>query len=544
MLCIDKMIRLIILVILAFAVSSTSASFIGLPRLHHSSLEQNKFYHPQSFIHHNYPSTSSRRSRTCLQSSSSDSISAGSTLILSTISGMLFEKSNGGGGHVITLLMSALISNTSQLLSGGRLLSIPTSHYLYDWCWSIFLPASLVFALLSSPTSTTSLSTYDAERASITYNSKSKALKSMALPFIVGSIGSILGCVTSFHYVSMPYPKQICALLAGCLCASYIGGTVNFFATAKALQSNDINLGSAFGSMAAADLVVMALYFGMLQTLSGSRWLHHLFSKVRQDEYEQDKGTKKDELLHHDSSDANINSTTKSSRKHYFQSIMSMVISSSIALTSVTIATCLERKVISFIGVPGTLCAFLAILGLFFQHLIGHTIRACKEWKPGAKPLKSFEHLSRSLQGISTHSPWLSNICFYLLFAAVGTTANLSSAVAGGPAALVFASLALIVHSITALGGTLIGMRFIRLLSKHMKLARRWPLSSFEEVLTASNAAIGGPSTAAVFAADLLSSSDKDDDDIMNARRNQYRSSLIVSATFWGVIGYAVATSE
>ena len=458
---------------------------------------------------------------------------------------MLFEKSNGGGGHVITLLVSALISNTSQLLSGGRLLSIPTSHYLYDWCWSIFLPASLVFALLSSPASTTSsvtMSTYDAERAS--FNSHSKAIKSMALPFIVGSIGSILGCVTSFHYVSMPYPKQICALLAGCLCASYIGGTVNFFATAKALQSNDINLGSAFGSMAAADLVVMALYFGMLQTLSGSRWLHHLFSKVRQDEYEQDKGTKKDEVLHHDSSDANINSTTKSSRKHYFQSIMSMVISSSIALTSVAIATCLERKVLSVSGVPGTLCAFLAILGLFFQRLIGHTIRACKEWKPGAKPLKSFEHLSNSLQGISDICPRLSNICFYLLFAAVGTTANLSSAVAGGPAALVFASLALIVHSITALGGTLIGIRFVRLLSKHMKLARRWPLSSFEEVLTASNAAIGGPSTAAVFAADLLSSSDKDDDDIMNARRNQYRSSLIVSATFWGVIGYAVATSE
>ena len=76
------------------------------------------------------------------------------------------------------------------------------------------------------------------------------------------------------------YTKQISALLAGCLCASYIGGTVNFFATAKILQQQSFSsssVGSAFGSMPAADLVVMAVYFGMLQVASRSIKLHKLF---------------------------------------------------------------------------------------------------------------------------------------------------------------------------------------------------------------------------------------------------------------------------
>ena len=62
----------------------------------------------------------------------------------------------------------------------------------------------------------------------------------------------------------MPYAQRTTALLTGCLCASYIGGTVNFFATAKLLKDTvggDAVMGSAFGSMAAADLVVMAFYF-------------------------------------------------------------------------------------------------------------------------------------------------------------------------------------------------------------------------------------------------------------------------------------------
>jgi len=484
-------------------------------------------------LHSSYP-----KSKLYLASSTTDTVVAGATLILSSTTGILFEKYiSNGGGHVITLLTSALLSNLSQVLP---IRSIPTNHYLYDWCWSVFLPASLVFALLSSSPSSggdaATTSTVSTEQKS----NKSKAIlkstiQGMTIPFILGSIGSIIGCISSYHFVSMPYnTRDISALLAGCLCASYIGGTVNFFATANVLKKNSVisnDVGSAFGSMAAADLVVMAIYFCMLQTVSRSNWLHKLFpSKVsRGDDSISKEGEEQDD-------DTAL--TTQSNHKH---SITSSIVASFIALSSVLLATTLEQKVTSTFGIPGTMCAFLAILGLIYQRLIHYVISSHQEWKPGAKPLSSFTHIISSLQGISKVAPTLSNICFYLLFAAVGTAADLSSAIVGGPSALVFASLALFVHSITVVGGSWIGMR---LLNSKSKLLNKfgWQSSSWEEVLTATNAAIGGPSTASAFAVGLIPSENKND--VTNDKRSQYRSALVIGATFWGVFGYAIATSE
>ena len=83
-------------------------------------------------------------------------------------------------------------------------------------------------------------------------------------------------------------------------------------------------------------------------------------------------------------------------------------------------------------------------------------------------------------------------------------------------------------------------------------LTLNFPSSSWDEVLTASNAAIGGPSTAAAFAMGLASSSgrinnddDKNNDIVGNCsrrREEQHRSALVIGATVWGVFGYAIAT--
>jgi len=360
----------------------------------------------------------------------------------------------------------------------------------------------------------------------------------MTIPFILGSIGSILGCISSYHFISMPYIRDISALLAGCLCASYIGGTVNFFATANVLKvsMNNVDLGSAFGSMAAADLVVMAVYFSMLQTVSRSNWLHKLFpSKVSRDD---------DDSISKGEEDSDNTTSTDQPSDINRQSISSSIIASFIALSSVLIATNLEQKVTSTFNIPGTMCAFLAILGLIYQRLIHYTIQSHQEWKPGANPLSSFNKFIESLQGISKVAPTLSDVSFYLLFAAVGTAADLSSAIVGGPSALIFASLALIVHSITVVGGTWISMRLLGGKSKLLNKKFGWPLSSWEEVLTASNAAIGGPSTASAFAVGLIPSKKNNNDNVTNDKRSQYRSALVLGATFWGVFGYAIATSE
>ncbi len=616
---------------------------------------------------------------------------AGITLLLSSVNGILFEKKNGsgGGGHVITLLTAAFLSNVSQYIArrSNRSSIIPVNHFLYDWCWSVVLPASLVFALLasSSTTSSSELSVNNEDMVkteSLTATASSSSSKSktnneiiqntilgMMLPFIAGSIGSILGCIASFHFIKMPYPREVSAVLAGCLTASYIGGTVNFFATAQVVLNNkkDVvatitgvgggggggggggrntnnynTIGSAFGSMAAADLVVMALYFAMLQTATRSKWLHQLFPNKRQQRRDNDRagdddgGNDDDEMKLESSTTTMISgsmisidptgtTTAPSSlRKELITtpmitSITAAILASSMALLSVKIATHLEQWVrSSFLpppfNPPGTMCAFLALLGLILARIIEFMIHQLQYRLP-SPPLEEVDeqtkllafqaptkldgedspssilkststklstHILHSLQHIPRIAPMLSDTCFHLLFASVGTTANLSSAIIGGPSALLFALLALGLHSVVTLlvtyGGMSLGRRgkeFARsnegggtaasssstylgmILPRQLRhalqaLTPNFPSSSWEEVLTASNAAIGGPSTAAAFAMGISSSSgrinnddDKNNDIVGNCSRRQeeqHRSALVIGATVWGVFGYAIAT--
>jgi len=138
--------------------NAASASFIALQstRTKTSNFHQKLVHHHVNHPQLSLPSSSYPKSKLYLASSTTNTITAGTTLILSSTTGILFEKYiSHGGGHVITLLTSALLSNLSQVLSFIPI-RIPTNHYLYDWCWSVFLPASLVFALLSSSPSFTS----------------------------------------------------------------------------------------------------------------------------------------------------------------------------------------------------------------------------------------------------------------------------------------------------------------------------------------------------------------------------------------------------
>jgi uncharacterized membrane protein len=112
----------------------------------------------------------------------------------------------------------------------------------------------------------------------------------------------------------------------------------------------------------------------------------------------------------------------------------------------------------------------------------------------------------------------LSDICFYLLFAAISASANLREAVQLGGwhflSSAIFASMTLAIHFLTLFGGSLAVQRFTL---KRLGL---------EEILVASNAAIGGPLTAAEFA----------------NRTGRRRRGLTMAATVWGVFGYIVAT--
>jgi hypothetical protein len=139
---------------------------------------------------------------------------AGGTLVLASMIGILFEKLNFRGGHVVTLLSAAFLSNISRV--------VPSDHMLYTLCWSIFLPASLVLALLSTSSLSPASPALKTPKNSRGTNNRSlnSSIMGMALPFAAGSLGSILGCCASFFCIKFDDVKAT-AILAGSLCASY-----------------------------------------------------------------------------------------------------------------------------------------------------------------------------------------------------------------------------------------------------------------------------------------------------------------------------------
>ena len=111
----------------------------------------------------------------------------------------------------------------------------------------------------------------------------------------------------------------------------------------------------------------------------------------------------------------------------------------------------------------------------------------------------------------------LSEFYFLFLFASIGASADLSAALASGPACLFISFHALVIHLL----GTLLGTLAAR--NKNVD-----PKMQLEDVLVASNAAIGGPATAAAFCGRLVGPRQR---------------ALTYAATVWGVFGYAIGTT-
>lgn len=153
------------------------------------------------------------------------------TLTVSAGSGYLVEQNIPNSGILTTLGIAALLSNT---------LGSPKVHYVYDMCWSTLLPMSLALLLFSLRNNVAS--------ASDSSNASMGAIKRLSIPFVIASIASLLGCLLSFALKLLPLSDSCFA--ASCLVASYIGGSVNFFATAYTIDKTKMQLASA---MATAD---------------------------------------------------------------------------------------------------------------------------------------------------------------------------------------------------------------------------------------------------------------------------------------------------
>lgn len=300
---------------------------------------------------------------------------------------------------------------------------------------------------------------------------------------------------------------------------------MNLFATSRILGSgpNAIDLESLLGSMAAADLLVMALYFAGLTAAVKSSYLQRIFPGRLKNARRGSKEIESTAEIVGAKEDASIESQVSASigRQLYreIRPATAATFASALAFFIVSASTRFERSVYSLFGIPGMGCAAIAVLST----AVGWTLRRIKIlWTPEKGQEKElFPWLQKEMNRVC---PRLSGLCFNLLFAAIGTAANVGVALQHGPASFLFASSALLVHFVTILLGSLAMTKII----PKVKL-------SIEELAVASNAAIGGPATAAAFAGSLDTGQSVGDE--------SKRRGLVLAGTTWGVVGYAIGTS-
>ncbi len=261
-----------------------------------------------------------------------------------------------------------------------------------------------------------------------------------------------------------------------------------------------------FSAMAAADLVVMAVYFGGLPALLSWGKLRRLFPG-RQKEC--------NEVFENENQSDSFMDEKKVNMSISFGLAVSVLV-----FFIVEMSLMFERYTCHCI--PGMCCAAVAVLGTLVRSLLDRLIAVEPEGR--SLLLKNFcRGISNFERNLKHFGPGMSDVCFLLVFASIGTSANIGTALAHGLPCFVFASLALCVHIFTIGIGSVVSMKMFPSLRK----------LSLEEVLVASNAAIGGASTAATFAA------------TMSGERLsfEHKRGLILAATIFGIVGYAFATT-
>jgi uncharacterized membrane protein len=459
----------------------------------------------------------------------SSTAGASLALIVSSLFGIQIERIIPSSGILATLLVSAFFGN----FVSSRW--VPTKHPLYDLCFTLFLPGSLALLLLayrpppssSSSSSLLPIATHEMKEMVIspqddaTQNSISACILRIAMPFLIASISSLFGCWLSYRcalafrwfHGSIEYAK----ITTGCMSASYVGGSVNFMSTARLIGAP----ANILGSLVTSDLLTMSIYFSFLSSSLDWKWLVSKFShttaptKTTQTatiatksngvkEYAQKREGEKKNFLN-DIDDEDDDTIAPNLHSVYLASIPLLISTYLI----VNVANRVENVVGRF--VPGAACAIIAIVAPILNSLVQNKTY----WK-------SFSIAATA---------W-SDFFFLSFFASIGIAANLSSALSMGPACLLFSTIALTVHVLGTTFGCVIWNRLILMLGRRRGAKYNSNILSLdlEDVWIASNAAIGGPATAAAFCGRMT----KRDPGKLQGRT--------IAATVWGVVGYAIGT--
>lgn len=269
--------------------------------------------------------------------------------------------------------------------------------------------------------------------------------------FLLSSVGTLLGVFISYLLLKNQIPDlyKMAAMMTG----SYIGGGVNFAAMAEAFNSDP----EWVSALVVADNLLMALYFFVLLAIPSISFFRKKYNHPHIDEIESGISSQEGETL----------AAKYWGRKEI--SLKDIAFAMSISFLIVWISTDLSHYLASIIPTGNFILNL--INGLFGnRYLLITTFTMLL-----ATFLPNFMSEIKGSQEIGT-------FLIYIFLVVIGVPASIKIIITRSPLLLVFTGVIVLVNMIVSL-----------VLGKIFKF-------NLEEILLASNANIGGPTTAAAMA--------------------------------------------
>lgn len=268
--------------------------------------------------------------------------------------------------------------------------------------------------------------------------------------FLVGSIGTLLGGVIAFAALKGQLGHDVARSAASMFTGTYVGGSVNLMAMAETTGAGSELVSASI----VADNLLMAVYFFILIALPGFRWISEHFSHPMID-IRPDHGTYGDHVSKY---------WTKENT-----SLLDIAKTFSFSCVIVAVSIALAGFFGEIIPTGNILLDLLnGLLGN--KYLLITTITTLlATYFPG---------IFGNIAGAQETGTYMINI----FFAVIGAPASLALILTKAPVLLLFAAIVVAMNMVFSLVfGRLFGY-------------------SIEEITVASNANIGGPTTAAAFA--------------------------------------------
>lgn len=268
--------------------------------------------------------------------------------------------------------------------------------------------------------------------------------------FLLSSFGTMLGAAIGFislrNYI--PELSKVAAMMSG----SYIGGGVNFAAMASSFEVP----GELVSAAVVADNLLMALYFFVLITIPTMKFFRSRFNHPHIDKVEQIKIDENETIA-----------STYWGRKEI--SLKDIAFSVATAFAIVAVSTELSKYIGILIPTNNSVSTTLNML-LSNKYLIITTLTMI-----GATFFSDYFENIKGSQEIGT-------FMIYLFFVVIGVPASIILIIQKSPLLLVYTTIMVVTNMIITFG-----------FGKLFKF-------DLEEIIMASNANIGGPTTAAAMA--------------------------------------------